>query len=321
MKPFLLKGVCKDYIWGGSRLRDYGKVSDTRIAESWELSCHPDGESVLPDGRTLTQYLKEHPEAMGVHCADFERFPVLVKLIDAADNLSVQVHPDDTYAMQHEGEPGKTELWYVIDAQDGAELIYGFREALTKEEFRRAIETHTLLDKVNRVPVKAGDTFYIPSGTLHAIGKGLLIAEIQENSNTTYRVYDYGRVGADGKPRELHIDKALDVTNLCPVQNIVPGQATKFSEGCTIQTLGACRYFEVMKIVVQEKAHLGADTSFNHILVLDGTAVLYEDGETLSIKKGDSVFVPAGTEHYVIENTGEQACTLIFTEVYPQEAI
>ncbi|MDE5564183.1 MAG: class I mannose-6-phosphate isomerase [Oscillospiraceae bacterium] len=318
MKPFLLKGVCKDYIWGGNRLRDYGKTSDAdRIAESWELSCHPDGESVLPNGSTLTQYLKEHPEALGVHCADFDRFPVLVKLIDAADNLSVQVHPDDAYAMQYEGAPGKTELWYVIDAQPDAELIYGFREAITKDEFRRAIETHTLLDKVKRVPVKAGDVFYIPAGTLHAIGKGILIAEIQENSNTTYRVYDYGRVDEDGKPRALHIEKALDVTSLCPTENTVPSPSTAFPEGCTIQTLGACRYFEVMKITVQKQARLGADTSFNHILVLDGTAVLRDGAETLSIRRGDSIFVPAGTEHYSIENTGESACTLIFTEVYP----
>ena len=221
MKPFVLKAPCKDYLWGGNRLREFGKESDAdKIAESWELSCHPDGESVIASGdyagMTLPAFLAAHPEAAGESCRDFERFPVLIKLIDAHDNLSVQVHPDDAYALAHEGEYGKTEMWYIVDAEPGAELLYGFARDVTKEEFRRAIEENTLLDLVRHVPVRPGDVFFIPAGTLHAIGKGILIAEIQQNSNTTYRVYDYGRVGKDGKPRELHIAKALDVTRLTP---------------------------------------------------------------------------------------------------------
>ena len=181
MKPFRLIAPCKDHLWGGDRLRAYGKHSDRDIiAESWELSCHPDGESIIADGEyagmTLSAFLSEHPEAMGKNCDRFDRFPVLVKLIDARENLSVQVHPDDAYALANEGEYGKTELWYIAEASPGAELIYGFRESITKEEFRRAIEENTLLSEVNRVPVKAGDVFFIEAGTLHAIGKGLLIA-------------------------------------------------------------------------------------------------------------------------------------------------
>ena len=222
MRPFELIPPIKDYIWGGTKLREeFGKESGLeRLAESWELSCHKDGVSVISggefDGMTLSEFVEEHPEALGKNCGRFEFFPVLIKLIDARDDLSVQVHPDDDYAMRVEGGYGKTEVWYVIDCEEGAELIYGFAEETDSDTFRRAIEEGTLLDIVNRVPVKKGDVFFIEAGTLHAIGKGILIAEIQQNSNTTYRVYDYGRLGADGKPRELHIDKALDVTRCTP---------------------------------------------------------------------------------------------------------
>lgn len=306
MKPFLLQAPCKDYLWGGNRLREFGKVSDAdKIAESWELSCHPDGESVIASGEfagmTLTQFLAAHPEAAGENCRQFERFPVLIKLIDAHDDLSVQVHPDDAYALSHEGEYGKTEMWYVIDAKEGAELIYGFRSELTKDDFRRAIEENTLLDKVNRVPVRAGDVFFIPSGTLHAIGRGLLIAEVQQNSNTTYRVYDYGRLGKDGKPRELHIEKALDVTNLCPVER-QPLSGPARIDGWRVQHLGDCRYFYVSLWEPEAAApavwKFGGDTaSFLHLLVLDGSGVLQmADGGSLRLEKGASLFIPAGSQ-------------------------
>lgn len=206
MHPLILIPTIKDYIWGGIKLREeFGKESKLeKLAESWELSCHKDGESVIANGeykgRTLSEYLAEKPQAKGENCKKFENFPVLIKLIDARDNLSVQVHPDNEYAQRVEGEYGKTEMWYIVDCEDNAELIYGFKEEITKDEFRYAIENNTLLEKTNSVSVKKGDVFFIKSGTLHAIGKGILIAEIQQNSNTTYRVYDYGRIGADGKP-------------------------------------------------------------------------------------------------------------------------
>ncbi len=306
MKPFLLKAPCKDYIWGGNRLREFGKTSDAdRIAESWELSCHPDGESVIASGdfkgQTLTAFLKAHPEAAGENCRDFEKFPVLIKLIDAHDDLSVQVHPDDAYALSHEGEYGKTEMWYVLDAQPGAQLIYGFRSEITKEDFRRAIEENTLLDQVRRVPVRAGDVFFIPSGTLHAIGKGLLIAEVQQNSNTTYRVYDYGRLGKDGKPRELHIEKALDVTNLKPLE-MQPLSSPDRINGWRVQHLGDCTYFYVSLWEPEAAApavwKFGGDTaSFLHLLVLDGSGVLQmADGGSLRLEKGASLFIPAGSQ-------------------------
>lgn len=317
MKPLELLPPIKDYIWGGTKLREqFGKVSSLdRLAESWELSCHKDGQSIIANGeykgRTLSDYLADNKDALGKNCEKFEYFPVLIKLIDARDNLSVQVHPDNDYAQRVEGEYGKTEMWYIVDCDENASLIYGFKENISKEDFRRAIEENTLLDKVNTVPVKKGDVFFIKSGTLHAIGKGILIAEIQQNSNTTYRVYDYGRIGADGNPRELHIEKALDVTDLKPAK---PYKLQKPLEldGRTVQLLADCDYFTVSRQDVEEKTKITVDeNSFCHILVIDGEASLSaEDGE-LSLKKGSSIFIPAGSGEYIINGK----CSMIITEI------
>ena len=221
-----LKPAFKDYIWGGTKLRDdFGFKSDLKkIAEGWMLSCHKDGENTIDggkfDGKTLSEVIKETgKDILGTKAQKYDFFPILIKLIDAKDNLSVQVHPNDDYALRVEGEYGKTECWYVIDCDEGAELIYGFKKKISNDEFRKRIEDNTFLDVVNHVKVKKGEFFFIESGTLHAIGKGILLAEIQQNSNTTYRVYDYNRLGADGKPRELHTEKALDVTECEPPKN------------------------------------------------------------------------------------------------------
>ncbi|MBR6792600.1 MAG: class I mannose-6-phosphate isomerase [Ruminococcus sp.] len=298
----VLNAPINDYIWGGTKLREqFGKESDLeRLAESWELSCHKDGHSVIAEGeykgRTLAEYLEENPDAMGKNCERFENFPVLIKLIDARDNLSVQVHPDNEYALRVEGEYGKTEMWYIVDCDEGASLIFGFKEEISKEEFRRAIEENTLLDKVNTVPVKKGDVFFIEAGTLHAIGKGILIAEIQQNSNTTYRVYDYGRVGADGKPRELHVEKALDVTNL-EQKRAFDDKKTKVNlSGCEVEVLATCEYFSAVLLEVQGSSAFETDEkSFTHMLVTEGEAEAVFDDTAIKLKKGSSIFVPAGT--------------------------
>ena len=301
-KPLVLNAPIKDYIWGGTKLREqFGKESDLeRLAESWELSCHKDGHSVIAEGeykgRTLAEYLEENPDAMGKNCERFENFPVLIKLIDARDNLSVQVHPDNEYALRVEGEYGKTEMWYIVDCDEGASLIFGFKEEISKEEFRRAIEENTLLDKVNTVPVKKGDVFFIEAGTLHAIGKGILIAEIQQNSNTTYRVYDYGRVGADGKPRELHVEKALDVTKL-EQKRASDDKKTKVNlSGCEVEVLASCEYFSAVLLEVRGSSAFETDEkSFTHMLVTEGSAEAVFDDTAIKLKKGSSIFVPAGT--------------------------
>ena len=210
MKIEKLSPAFKDYLWGGTKLRDvYGKKCDyEKVAESWELSTHPAGQSVIDggeyDGLKFGEYLeKVGAKALGVNGAKFKEFPVLIKFIDAKQPLSVQVHPSDEYALRVEGEYGKTEMWYVVDCEPGASLYFGVNRALTKEEFKKRIEDNTLTDVLYKADVKKGDVFFIQSGTIHAIGAGILICEIQQNSNTTYRVYDYGRRGADGK---LHGD-------------------------------------------------------------------------------------------------------------------
>lgn len=311
--PMKLIAPLKDYLWGGTRLRDeYGKDTQlTKVAESWELACHKDGMSVIANGaaagQTLADWLAEAGAgALGTKAAKFPYFPLLIKLIDAHDNLSVQVHPDDDYALRVEGEYGKTEMWYIVDAASGAELLYGFQHEITKEEFRRRIEDNRLLDVVRRVPVKKGDVFFIPAGTLHAIGKGILICEIQQNSNTTYRVYDYGRIGTDGRPRDLHIEKALEVTQLAPVtQHAASAPPIDIIAGAEVRLLAACDFFTVYHLAVKGTCALyaGAD-SFQCLTVLDGSLTLHSNREELCVQKGASVFLPAGLGHYELSGDG-----------------
>ena len=319
--PLLLKPAFKDYLWGGTKLRDiYAKKCDfDKIAESWELSCHKDGCSVVDNGEfkglTLPEYIKMAGKAvLGTNCERFEAFPVLIKLIDAKDNLSVQVHPDNDYAMRVEGEYGKTEMWYIVDCDEGATLLYGFKGNVSKEEFAERIKNNTLLEITNAVPVKKGDVFFIQSGTLHAIGKGILIAEIQQNSNTTYRVYDYGRVGADGKTRPLHIEKALDVTKLCPAEPY-PATETEIKDGFTQRLLSKCSYFTVYKLDVESKAELCADeSSFECILNLEGTAELVwekQKNKKITLNKGETAFIPAGCGNYSLNGK----CAALLTRI------
>ena len=312
----LLSAPCKDYIWGGNRLRkEYGKVSDKdKIAESWELSCHKDGESVIANGefsgKTLSEYVKEQgKQVLGKNCEKFENFPILIKLIDAKDNLSVQVHPNNEYAMRVEGEYGKTEMWYIVDCDPGAELIYGFKGNISRDEFAKRIADNTLLEVTNNVPVHKGDVFFIEAGTLHAIGKGILIAEIQQNSNTTYRVYDYGRVGADGKPRQLHVEKAVEVTELAPPKYPTKAMGEPVEkDGYTETLLSKCEYFNVRKLEISRGASLEAsESSFNSLLVLEGRVNI----GSLTLEKGSSCFIPAGYGKYRLEGTA----TVILTDI------
>ena len=297
-----LKAPCKDYIWGGNRLREeYGKQLDSdRIAESWELSCHKDGSDIVENGELAGKTLPEVLElwgdkAIGKNAAAFPYFPLLIKLIDAKDRLSVQVHPDDTYALKNEGEYGKTEMWYVVDCEEGAELIYGFNREVSKEEFERRIRDNTLPEICNSVPVHKGDVFFIAAGTLHAIGAGILIAEVQQNSNTTYRVSDYGRLGADGKPRQLHIEKALDVTKREKPQ--IPyggiGKTEKTPYG-TVRELAKCDLFTAALTELDGKTEIHCEESFTSLVVLDGKITVKWEGGELEAIKGGSVFVPAG---------------------------
>lgn len=319
MKPIKLLPAFKDYLWGGTKLKtDFGKKSDLDIvAESWELSTHKDGQSVVADGPdaglTLSEYIDKHGEGiLGSNSQKFDYFPILIKLIDAKDNLSIQVHPSDDYALKNEGEYGKTEMWYVLDANEGASLYYGFKSEITKDEFEERINNNTLLDVLNKVEVHKGDMFFIESGTVHAIGKGIVICEIQQNSNTTYRVYDYDRRDANGNPRELHVKKAIDVSNLAPAAQNRSASETVEHEGFSVTRLAECKYFTVDKVEVDSKADLTVSTdSFKSIVVTDGNGVLTFAGESMDINKGDSIFIPAQDAEYSVSGK----CELIISRV------
>lgn len=317
MEILKLKPVFKDYIWGGTRLKsDFGFESDLdKLAEGWMLSCHKDGKNIIENGeykgKTLDEVIEEKgkEKVVGTRSLDFPYFPVLIKLIDAKDNLSIQVHPDNDYAQRVEGEFGKTEIWYVLDATDDAQLIYGFKNKISSEEFVDAIKNNTLTDVLNSVKVKKGDLLFIEAGTVHAIGKGTLVAEIQQNSNTTYRVYDYGRLGADGKPRELHINKAVDVSKTEPPKyDIKPmGEPEKFND-YTKTLLTKCDLFTVNHYELNGKVTLEADEkSFNHVLVVDGAGTIND----IDFKKGDSFYIPANYGKYEINGK----CEIIVTNI------
>ena len=318
MYPLILKAPLKDYIWGGNKLKDeYGFKSELeRVAEAWVVSCHEDGKCEVTNGEMAGKTLNEvldiwGSDALGNICEGFDSFPILVKLIDAKDRLSVQVHPSDDYARKNEGDNGKTEMWYVVDCEEGAKLVYGFNRSITKDEFSRRISDNTLDEVLNYVNVNNGDIFFIKSGTVHAIGNGILIAEIQENSNVTYRVSDYGRLGADGKPRALHIDKAVEVASLDP--SSVPygdvGSTEMLEDGkASIRELASCEYFTAKAIKLDgAEITISAGKGFASLVVLDGDVTLDCCGESYSLKKGGSVFIPAGIDFKVGGN-----CELLY---------
>lgn len=293
----------KDYIWGGHRLvEEYNKQYEGEIlAESWELSCHPDGPSRIVNGafagKTLQEYIEgQGKEVLGTNCQRFEDFPILIKFIDARDNLSIQVHPDNEYAKRVEGQYGKTEMWYIMDCKEGAFLYYGFKEEISREEYERRIKEDTLLEVLNKVLVQKGDVLFIEAGTIHAIGKDIVIAEIQQNSNVTYRVYDYGRMGKDGKKRELHVEKALDVTNRTPMVRSKSFQPH----------VASCEYFTVDSLYLDGRAmkkmegHVD-ETSFASIIFMEGEGCVRSGGEELKFRKGDSFFLSAGSGAYEVE--------------------
>ena len=249
-------------------------------------------------------------ELLGTKGKDCQNFPIMIKLIDAKDNLSVQVHPDDAYALKNEGELGKTEMWYIIDAEPGAELLYGIEKEITRQELADSLKNGTITEICHHAPVKKGDVFFIPAGTIHAIGKGILLAEVQENSNTTYRLYDYGRLGNDGKPRQLHVQQGTEVCSLKPLPLVDKRQQAALSSDCTAELLVSCEYFNTYSIELSGANHLKADNeSFHTFTVLEGNLVLTHQGEKLPMDAGQSVFLPANMGEYTIEGQAH----LIFT--------
>ncbi len=321
-QPFLLAPAGKDYLWGGSRLKDdFSKQIDlTPLAETWECSTHPDGSSKvvsgIHQGMLLVDVIKQHPEYLGTHPKADGQLPILIKLIDAKQDLSVQVHPDDEYAGRNEnGSLGKTEMWYVLDAGKDAHLIYGFYHDMDKDILKNSIEDGTVEKYLQKVSVKKDDVFYIEAGQVHAIGAGTLVAEIQENSNLTYRLYDYNRVDKNGKKRDLHLDKALEVANLKgSTEPVQPMRVLKFRRGYATDLLCRCKYFQVERMLLNtERCREMADfrtgsNSFQVFLCTEGCGVLFwEDNHMLNFYKGDCIFIPADSVAFKLHG---KACLL-----------
>lgn len=295
----------KDYLWGGTRLRDiYNKKCDYDIiAESWELSAHPAGNSIVAGGRhkglTFTDYIdRVGREILGWKCAPLQSFPILIKLIDAKQNLSVQVHPGDDYALANENEYGKNEMWYVIDSEPGAGLYVGFNRDVSREEVSRRVADNTIMEILNFFPTKPGDVFFIPAGTVHAIGAGNLICEIQQSSNCTYRLYDYDRRDKFGNPRELHLNKALDVLNY---YRYAPEGMETVEEDPDRKKV-TCKYFETSITDIDGSRTLQLeDDSFHALVCISGGGRLEIEGESMDINAGESVFIPATNSMLNIE--------------------
>ena len=308
--PLQVSNTAKSAIWGGTRLAaEWGKVGESeRIAETWELSVRPKEMASVLNGEAKGMTLAAYFAACGADCVSptyrlEDRFPLLVKLIDASDSLSVQVHPDDAYAGRVENDSGKTEMWYVVEADEGAELIWGLREGVDRAAFARAVAEQRIGSAMRSIPVHAGETYFIPAGLVHAIGKGLLIAEIQQNSDLTYRIYDFDRRQKDGTLRELHTEKAMDVVRSFTEEEI---DAIRFAKGRGDESLLVhCPYFSVSRHqrAPEEGAWEGTVSaeSFSSILCIGGSGTLTHEGETYPIRRGDSYFLPAGMGDYRIE--------------------
>lgn len=313
MEPFKLTPAYKDYIWGGTNLKThYHKQTNLPVvAESWEVSAHEDGPSQIAGGpfagMYFNQFVHQHPEAVGDKYNAQQGFPVLVKLIDAQKSLSIQVHPGDEYARRVEHDAGKTEMWIVLHSEPGAFLYVGFNKPTTKAEMEQRIQNDTLTEILHKQPVKKGDVVYIPAGTIHAIGAGIVLAEVQQSSNATYRVYDFGRLGADGKPRPLHVQKALDVTDTNPANPTPPGaMLLKQTEEYTLSQLAKTEFFTVQRLELSRGGYAGqvGKQSFVALLCTSGDGELECGSTQLLLAQGESAFIPAGAGSYTLQGQG-----------------
>ena len=304
MKILKLKPYCKSAIWGGDKLRkDYGKESPFNVAESWELSGYPGKESIvcggIYDGKSLTEVVNTMGTAsLGTKSAKFNGIPLLIKLIDSKTPLSIQVHPDDETAKRLNADGGKTEMWVICDCEKDAFIYFGVKESISPETFKSAITDGTITEYLNKIPVKPGDTFFIKAGTIHAIGAGITICEIQQTSDTTYRLYDYKRLDSDGKPRELHIDKGIEASDLTP-------PTTFYEKGVPCGNelrLVECEYFTVSRLDVSQSLSTEIDnSSFASFTVLEGEGEIVCGKESVAVKKGDTVFAFAGAGEVVFK--------------------
>ncbi|MFC4651545.1 mannose-6-phosphate isomerase, class I [Lactococcus nasutitermitis] len=301
-EPLFLESVLHEKIWGGAHLKDFGyNLPSDKVGEYWAISAHPHGVSTVRNGSfagiKLDDLYKNHRELFGN--SEQEVFPLLTKILDANDWLSVQVHPDDAYGQAHEGELGKTECWYIISAEPGAEIIYG-HTAKTREELAEMIHAGKWDELLTKVPVKAGEFYYVPSGTMHAIGAGIVILETQQSSDTTYRVYDFDRRDAEGNLRELHIQQSIDVLTI-PGDKLPENKVkSEQFEGATISTLVKSAFFDVYKWQISSQHTFTKTADYTLVSVLDGAGTLTIDGQDYSIKKGEHFILPSTIERWTI---------------------
>ena len=303
-EPMLLKAAGKHSLWGGDKLiKEYGKnYLEAPLAETWECSTHENGLSYVDSGiwkgRTLKSVLKEHPEFLGSKYASTGELPILIKFIDANKDLSIQVHPNDTFASRYEhGALGRTEMWYVVEAVPGSHLIYGFYDDVNESLVREKISSKQVIKLLNKIPVTKGDVFYIKPGTVHALCGGCLVVEVQQNSDLTYRLYDYDRVDEKGRKRSLQIDKALSVCNFtkqnCRQRKL---RIFKFWQGFEEVLLCSCPFFIVTKYVINTKNNIirSNGNSGTILVCVNGSCMLGGiEGDSKILRKGNTVFVPA----------------------------
>ncbi|GGB43608.1 mannose-6-phosphate isomerase, class I [Lentibacillus populi] len=309
-EPIFLKPVLQERIWGGSKLSTlYGyEIPSDKTGEAWVISAHDNGPSMITNGplagKTLADAWKEHGELFNKREDNKEAFPLLVKILDADDDLSVQVHPDDQFAREVEDQPyGKTECWYVLHAEPGAEIVLG-HHAKSKEELASRMNNGEWDKLLKHVSVKAGDFIYVPSGTIHAIGKGIVILETQQSSDITYRVYDYDRVGADGHKRELHLERAKEVITV-PYQQAVPRQQEETLGDLTVKKLVEEKYFSVYHWMLNGETVRNQDQDFLQVSVINGSATMKIDGKAYNLVKGNHFILPHGIKEYEIAGKAE----------------
>lgn len=290
--PMLMKPVPREIIWGGTKIKEkLGKEAPfPKIAESWELCCRDDAVSRISNGEYAGITLKEY---LGDEAKDF---PLLIKFIDAGERLSVQVHPDDTVCDDLGRSLGKTEMWYIIEADEGAKLVYGLKDGNTLEDFERAVDSGRTEECLNFVNVYAGDLFFIPAGQVHAIGAGIMLAEIQQNSDTTYRIYDYGRRDKNGNERQLHISEALRSIKLRSEKEI---EDIRFSEGRFDNCIAACDKFTSCKYEICGTRSLSIRDFGALICVEGGGTVIYKNDE-YKITAGDTYFIPESCGEFTV---------------------
>ena len=323
MYPLKFTPIIKDKIWGGDRLeKKYRKnpAELPNIGESWELSGYPTDTSVVANGyltgKTLPEIIEQFKEQLvgkKVYKRFGNAFPLLFKLIDANDDLSIQVHPNDEVAGKRHDSFGKTEMWYVLDADEGASLIIGFKRNCTKKEYLEALEKDEVESLLQKVPVQAGDVFFIPAGLVHAIGKGVMVAEVQESSDVTYRIFDYNRKDENGNERELHTAQALDVINFKASKNpktdykVVPNEEVK---------LVSCEYFttNLLELYKKKNIHYAYTETFVVDMCLEGKVEIAGGTSTVQMQKGDTVLIPASMKDFTLTPQGNARLLEVFID-------